>query len=392
MKPNFPLLALSVGAFGIGTTEFAPMGLLPVIATDLGISIPTAGMLVTGYAMGVMVGAPLMTLGTRRIPRQTVLVGLMAIFTIGNLLSALSSSYAMLLGARIVTSLSHGAFFGVGSIVAANLVAPERRASAVATMFMGLTIATIGGVPLATLVGQLVGWRTAFAGITALGALAMLALWFALPRLDADASIDLRHEIGVLTRPPVLRALLTTVLSAGAMFTLLTYIAPILQHETGAAPALVTLMLVVVGVGFTVGNGVGGRFADRSLDGSLIAFLGMLAVLLLIFPFAMHASLPVAVAIFLWGMAAFAVVPPLQMRVMETASDAPSLASSVNVGAFNLGNALGAVVGGGVIGTGLGYAWVPIAGALLSLGGLAIVLFSRRGAAAPDMTVSRASA
>lgn len=392
MTPRLPLLALAVGAFGIGTTEFAPMGLLPVIARDLGVSIPATGMLVTGYAIGVMAGAPLMTLGTRRLPRHAVLIGLMAIFTIGNLLSALSSSYAMLLGARIVTSLAHGAFFGVGSIVAADLVAPERRASAVATMFMGLTIATIGGVPLATWIGQVMDWRVAFAGIAALGGLAMAALWLALPRIEADAATGLRHEIGVLTRPPVLRALLTTVLGAGAMFTVLTYIAPILETETGVTPGFVTLMLVVVGVGFTVGNGIGGRFADRSLDGSLLVFLGILTALLLIFILAMRAPVLAAATIFLWGVAAFAVVPPLQMRVMATAAEAPSLASSVNVGAFNLGNALGAAAGGGVIGAGLSYAWVPVAGAVLSFLGLLMVLLGRRRLPAPGAAACEARA
>jgi DHA1 family inner membrane transport protein len=349
MNPRIPLFALAVGAFGIGTTEFSPMGLLPVIANDLKVSVPTTGLLVTAYAIGVMIGAPFMTLGARRFPRKAVLVGLMGIFTIGNLLAALSSDYALLLIARLITSLSHGAFFGVGSVVAAGLVRPEQRASAVATMFMGLTIATIGGVPLATWVGQQFGWRTAFAGVTVLGLIAMTALGRALPHLESDSTVDLRTEITALGRPPVLLALITTVLGAGAMFTLLTYIAPILQGSAGASPAFITFALVVVGLGFTVGNTLGGRFADRSLDGSLMLFLGLLIGLMLLFPLASHSKWFAVTTIFFWAIASFAVVPPLQMRAMEAASDAPSLASSINVGAFNLGNALGAAVGAGVI-------------------------------------------
>jgi len=378
MKIYFPLLALAVGAFGIGTTEFAPMGLLPVIADDLGVSIPAAGLLVSAYALGVMIGAPVMILGTGKLPRRTLLIGLMGIFTVGNLLAAFSPNYAMLMGARIVTSLSHGAFFGVGSIVAASVVAPERRASAVATMFMGLTIATIGGVPLATWVGHIVGWRSAFAGISLLGILAMASLWLTLPRDCAHAAIDIRHELDALKRPAVLRALTTTVLGAGAMFTVFTYIAPILQHETGAGSGFITLMLTVAGIGFTIGNGLGGRFADRSLDGSLLVFLGALGALLVLFTITMRAPIPAALTIFFWGIATFAVVPPLQMRVMNAAQGAPSLAASVNIGAFNLGNALGAAIGGGVIAAGLGYPWVSVAGALLSVSGLLLVLRGQR--------------
>lgn len=377
-RPGIPLLALAVGAFGIGTTEFAPMGMLPVIAGSLHVSIPTAGMLITAYAVGVMLGAPLMVLSTARLPRHLLLCGLMGLFTLGNLLASLASGYTMLLVARVVTSLAHGAFFGVGAIVAASLVPPARRSSAVATMFMGLTVATIGGSPMVTWIGQQVGWRAAFAGIAGLGIVAMISLWFALPRIPAGDPPDVAHELGVLKRPAVLLALATTVLGAGAMFTVMTYIAPILQHMTAASPGFVTAMLVLIGVGFTVGNGLGGRFADRSLEGSLLFFLGLLSVLLLLFTITLHAPVTAAISIFLWGVATFAVVPPLQTRVMDAAADAPSLASSVNIGAFNMGNALGAVVGGGVLDLGLGYRWISVAGAGLSLIGIALVLIGQR--------------
>ena len=379
MKLDLPLLALASGAFAIGVTEFAPMGLLPVMAADLDVSIPTAGLLVSVYAIGVMVGAPVMTLATSRLQRHRLLVGLMAIYTIGNLLSALSTSYTALLLSRLVTSLNHGAFFGVGSVVAASLVPPARRAGAVATMFMGLTIANVGGVPLATWVGSAVGWRTAFGGMAAIGVAVMIALWFALPRDAAHQGGDMRAELRVLKRPAVLGALAVTVLGSGAMFTVFTYIAPILRDETHVSAAFVTAMLVLYGLGLTLGNWLGGRYADRSLDGTLVVVLVALTVLLVLFAVTMRWPLPAAVSIFAWGVATFALVPPVQMRVMAVASDAPNLASSINIGAFNLGNALGAAVGGGVIATGLGYPAVAIAGALLSAAGLGLVLLTRKG-------------
>lgn len=386
MKINLPLVALAIGAFGIGVTEFTPMGMLPLIAGDLHVSIPAAGLLVSAYALGVLVGAPLMTLGFARAPRRALLVGLMGVFTVGNLLAAVSSSYAMLMAARIITSFNHGAFFGVGSVVAASIVPPERRAAAVAAMFSGLTIATIGGVPLAAWVGDVLGWRTAFWGIAAVGAAAMLSLRLALPPLPVEGDQDVRAELRVVGKAPVLLALALTVIGASAMFTVFTYIVPILKTQTGAGAPFVTAMLVVYGVGLTVGNWVGGRFADRSVDRTLIGALAALIVLLLVFAFAMRWAAPAAVLIFLWGVASFAVVPPLQMRVMETAKAAPNLASALNIGAFNLGNAVGAALGGAVIGAGLGYPAVSLAGAAMAGAGLVMLLLVRNGrkpAAAP---------
>ncbi len=374
MKLNLPLLSLAVGAFAIGTSEFASMGLLPVIASGVGVSIPTAGMLVTAYAIGVMIGAAFVTLGFARLSRDRALIASMAIFTIGNILSALAGSYSLLMAARIITSMSHGAFFGIGSIVAASVVAPEKRASAVATMFMGLTIANIGGVPAATWLGQRIGWRMAFGAITTLGLAAMTALFVALPREAVGSRPDVVAEFKVLLRGDVVRALLTTMFGAGAMFTLYTYISPVLTAEAGASPALVTAMLVLVGIGFSMGNALGGRFADRSLDGSLIVFLAMLAAVLALFALFAHTLIVTGVLVLLWGIATFAVVPPLQTHAMQAAAEAPGLASSVNVGAFNLGNALAAAAGATVIKLGLGYMAVPAAGAVIALIGLAIVL------------------
>lgn len=379
MKINLPLLALSIGAFGIGVTEFAPMGLLPIVATDLGVSIPTAGLLVSAYALGVLLGAPLMTLTTARVPRKTLLIGLMAIFTLGNLLSALSGSYGILLAARVITSLNHGAFFGVGSVVAISVVPENRRAGAVATMFMGLTIANIGGVPLATWVGEHAGWRAAFWGISAFGVAAMAALWLALPGGVRHEAGDMRAELRVLKRPEVLVALGLTVLGSSAMFTVFTYIAPILLEVTHVSALFVTAMLALYGVGLSIGNWLGGRFADRSVDRTLTVTLAALAGLLLLFALTMRWPLPAALSILAWGIATFALVPPLQMRVMAAAADAPNLSSAMNIGAFNLGNAIGAALGGAVIGLGLGYAAVSIAGAAMAGAGLALVLATRTG-------------
>jgi DHA1 family inner membrane transport protein len=377
MKINPPILALAVGAFGIGVTEFAPMGLLPIMATDLGVSIPTAGLLVSAYALGVLLCAPLMTLTTARVPRKTLLIALMGIFTIGNLLSALSGDYAMLMAARIITSMTHGAFFGVGSIVAASVVPANKRAGAVAAMFMGLTIANVAGVPAASWIGEVAGWRAAFFGIAGLGVLAMTALWLAVPYAKVTETADMRAELRVLKRPQVLTALALTVIGSGAMFTVFTYIAPILREKTHASVAFITAMLAVYGIGLTVGNWLGGRYADRSIDGTLIAVLAALTGLLLLFAVTMHWPVPAALSIFAWGVATFALVPPLQMRVMAAASDAPNLASAMNIGAFNLGNALGAAIGGAVISLGLGYVAVSIAGAIVAGSALALALATR---------------
>ncbi|WP_312686003.1 MFS transporter [Kosakonia sp.] len=381
MKVNFPLLALAIGAFGIGTTEFSPMGLLPVIARGVDVSIPAAGMLISAYAVGVMVGAPLMTLLLSHRGRRNALIFLMAIFTLGNVLSAIAPDYATLMLARIVTSLNHGAFFGLGSVVAASVVVKEKQASAVATMFMGLTIANIGGVPAATWMGETIGWRMSFLATAGLGVIAMLSLFFSLPKGGAGERPDVRKELAVLLRPQVLSALLTTVLGAGAMFTLYTYIAPVLHTLTDATPVFVTAMLVLIGVGFSIGNYLGGKLADRSVTATLKGFLVLLIAIMLAIPLLAQSQAGAAISMVIWGAATFAVVPPLQMRVMRVAHEAPGLSSSVNIGAFNLGNALGAAAGGAVISGGLGYAFVPVMGAIIAGLGLLLVLFTRRSQA-----------
>lgn len=378
MKINFPLLALAIGAFAIGTTEFSPMGFLPQIAENLNISIPTAGMLITAYALGVMIGAPIMTLWFGQFSRRKALILAMAIFTIGNILAAIAPNYWGLMAARILTSLNHGVFFGIGSIVAISVVPKDKQASAVATMFMGLTIANIGGVPFATWVGQNIGWRMSFAAIAILGIITMFSLWKALPEGTVGQRPNVKAELQVLTRKPVLLALLTTVLSSGAMFTLYTYIAPMLQNITHASPMFITAMLVLIGIGFSIGNHLGGKFADRSLTKTLTGFLILILVMMLIFPILAQTQIGAAIALVIWGTATFAVVPPLQMRVMSVAHEASGLASSVNIGAFNLGNALGAAAGGAVLSLGMSYAAVSMVGAFLAALGLVLVFIQMK--------------
>lgn len=379
MKINIPLLALALGAFGIGLTEFSPMGMLPIIANDLAVSIPTAGLLISAYAFGVLIGAPVMTLLFANMSRRNLLLLSMGIFTLGNLISAMADSYNVLLLGRIITSFNHGAFFGVGAVVAMSIVPAEKRASAVAAMFSGLTIATIGGVPLAAYIGEVIGWRPAFFAMAVIGLVTMFALRMSLPPLVNEQKADVRNELRVLSKGPVLAALLLTVVSASAMFTVFTYIVPILQDETQASTVFVTSMLVLYGVGLALGNYLGGRFADRSLDLTLISSLVAVIVLLGIFAVAVSSKMIVAPLIFLWGIASFALVPPLQSLVVQEAKEAPNLASAMNIGAFNLGNALGALLGAGMINTGFGLASVPLAGAGTAMLGLIMVLLFRRG-------------
>jgi DHA1 family inner membrane transport protein len=375
---NWPLLALAIGAFGIGVTEFTPMGLLPIIAHGVHVSIPTAGMLITAYAVGVMAGAPIMTLALSRLRKRTALILLMGIFTLGNVLSAIAPSYGFLLVARLITSMNHGAFFGLGAVVAGRLVRPEKSVQAVSTMFMGLTIANVGGVPAATWLGQQIGWRMAFGATALLGLVAIASLLLALPQGERGEKPQLLRELSVLTRPAVLRAMGTTVMGSGAMFALYTYVAPTLTTLTHASGGFVTLCLVLIGVGFTLGNVLGGRLADWSLDGSVKIFMAVMAIIMVALPFAMMTHLGAAIGLLLWGVATFAIIPAIQARVMKAAAEAPALASSINIGAFNLGNALGAAVGAGILSLGLGYASVPIAGAVLAVIGLGLVFLGGR--------------
>jgi DHA1 family inner membrane transport protein len=382
-----PLLALAIAAFGIGTTEFVIMGLLPNVARDLAVSIPAAGMLVSGYALGVTIGAPILAIVTAKMPRKKALMGLIGVFIVGNLLCALAPNYWVLMGARIVTAFCHGAFFGIGSVVAADLVAPNRRAQAIALMFTGLTLANVLGVPLGTALGQAAGWRATFWVVTLIGVAAAGALAVCLPKHIEMRETSILREFDVLKNPQVLMVLGISVLASASLFSVFTYIAPILEDVTGFSPHAVTYVLLLFGLGLTVGSTLGGKLADWKLLRSLLSFLASIVVILVIFAGTMHESVSAMITIFLWGVLAFAIVPPLQILIVNRASDAPNLASTLNQGAFNLGNATGAWLGGCAISAGAPLTSLPWVGVAMACGALGLTLLSatldkraRRGA------------
>ncbi|MBB5925353.1 MFS transporter [Streptomyces echinatus] len=368
------LLALAVGAFGIGTTEFVMMGLLPDVADDLHISIPAAGHLVSAYALGVVIGAPLLAAVTARMSRRTVLMALMCLFVVGNALSALAPGNGSLLAARFLSGLPHGAFFGVGAVVATGMVPPERKARSVSLMFLGLTVANIAGVPAATLMGQHFGWRATFLAVSVIGlaAIASLALLIPHDREHAAAPAGLRGELAALTSLPVWLALGTTVAGFGALFAAYSYVTPMLTDTAGFAETNVTVLLALFGVGATAGNLLGGRLADHSLRGTLFGGLASLVAVLALFPLLMRTEVSAALAVALLGMAAFVTGSPLQLMVMEKAAAAPSLASSANQAAFNLANAGGAWIGGLALAAGFGTTSPALAGAALAVLGLGV--------------------
>jgi DHA1 family inner membrane transport protein len=374
------LLALAAGAFGIGTTEFVIMGLLLQVSADLHVSIAQAGLLISGYALGVAVGAPVLTIATRRLPRKTVLLALMAIFTLGNLACALADSYGALMAARVITALAHGTFFGVGSVVATGLVPPQRRASAIAIMFTGLTLATLLGVPAGSWLGLHFGWRSTFWAVTAIGVLAFAVIAVFVPRdagQDNAAPATLREELGVLSRPQVWLGLLMTVLGFAGVFTVFTYVQPVLTRLTGVSEGTVSALLLLMGGGLAIGNLLGGRLADRALMPAAIGTQAALAIVLATMSFAVATPIGAALFIAILGIAAFAVVAPMQMRVLDKAAGAgQNLASSLNIAAFNLGNALGAWAGGLTVERGPGLAALGIVAALITVSGLAITLWS----------------
>ncbi|MER5559246.1 MFS transporter [Streptomyces sp. NPDC001251] len=370
------LLALAIGAFGIGTTEFVIMGLLPEVAGTFDVSIPTAGYLVSGYAVGVMLGAPLMTVLGTKITRKRMLMLLMGFFIAGNVLSALAPAFGLMLAGRIVASLAHGAFFGIGSVVAADLVAPKKKAGAIAMMFTGLTVANVVGVPAGTLIGQQVGWRATFLVVASLGVLGLLGVAKLVPDMPKAQGVRLRHEIAAFRNVQVLLAMAMTVLGFGGVFAAITYITPMMTNVAGYADTSVTWLLVLFGLGMVSGNLIGGRFADRALMPMLYVALSGLAVVLALFTVAAHDKFASAVMVFLIGALGFATVPPLQKRVLDQAAGAPTLASAVNIGAFNLGNALSAWLGGIVIAAGLGYTAPNWVGAALAASALVLAFVS----------------
>lgn len=359
------LLALAVAAFGIGTSEFIIMGLLPDLAKSFSISIPKAGVLVTAYALSVTFGSPFVALVLARTERKRALLILMGMFVAGNLLCALAPTYNLLLCARVLTALCHGAFFGIGSIVATNLVPYSQRTQAITLMFSGLTIANVLGVPAGTALGQEFGWRAAFLALIPIGLLALATLYRMVPE-QASEVVHIQHEFRAVLRPQVQLVLSLSTISSVALFCVFTYIAPMLETITHLSPHAVTWVLVLFGVSITFGNFLGGHLGDWKPMPLVMTGLVLLIAIHLAMPFAMPHLVPAVVLIFVWGLVHFCAIAPLQARIVEQAKGAPNLASTLNQGAFNLGNALGASLGGLVLTAGYGYLKLPIASAAVA--------------------------
>ncbi|HEY0268908.1 MAG TPA: MFS transporter [Methyloradius sp.] len=383
------LYALTAGAFGIGVTEFVIMGLLLNVSNDLGVSISMAGLLISGYALGVVIGAPVLTIFTRKWPRKGVLLGLMVIFTIGNAACALAPNYGLLMAARVLTALAHGTFFGVGAVMAASLVPADKRASAIALMFTGLTVANILGVPFGTWLGQQYGWRSTFWAVTIIGLLAFIVIALLVPKSKEIAAVsDWRADLNAMIKRPVLLALLTTVVTWASIFALFTYIAPILTNITGFAQASISPILLVFGLGLFLGNIWGGRMADKSLTLTILAILLLLSAVLGLMSFALHYKLAAIVFVGLFGVVGFATAPPLQIWVLKRTQGAgQTLASSLNIAAFNLGNAIGAWLGGLTIDYGPGLSSVPLVAMLIALIATAVAIWTIRYDSPPKLAV-----
>jgi DHA1 family inner membrane transport protein len=383
------LLALALGGFGIGLTEFGIMGLLPQVAADFGVSEPVAGYLISGYALSVAVGGIALTAAITRFDRKKVLLALMVLFIAGNLISALAPTYSVLMVGRIVAALCHGAFFGVGSVVAADMVAPNKRAGAIALMFTGLTVANVLGVPAGTLLGQQLGWRSTFWAITIIGIVALAGIRLLVPPTPAPTETSLRTELGAFRRPQVWISAAVTVLGFGGMFGGFTYIAFTLTEVSGFATTSVPWLLVLFGAGMFVGNFVGGKLADRALNTSLMVILALLTVVLVVFALTAQSKVMTIVSLLLMGAVGFASVAGLQLRIMGYAEDAPTMASGANIAAFNIGNALGAWLSGLAIGAGFGFVSPLWVGAGVTVAGLVVLV---AGSVRPSRPVPDAAA
>ncbi|TPV49331.1 MFS transporter [Pseudarthrobacter phenanthrenivorans] len=376
------LIALALGGFGIGLTEFVIMGLLPEVAADFGVSEAEAGWLISGYALAVVVGALGLTAAVTRFQRKPVLAALLVLFIAGNLLSATAADYWPMMAGRVVAALAHGAFFGIGSVVAAGMVAPEKKAGAIALMFTGLTAANVLGVPFGTLLGQAAGWRATFWAITAIGVLALAGILALVPTAAGTRgeSGGLRGELRAFRSGQVWLSIVVTILGFGGMFGAFTYIAYTLTEVSGFAAGMVPWLLILFGLGLFAGNTLGGKAADRNLDRTLLVVLAALTAILVVFALTATSQLLAVASLVLMGGFGFATVPGLQMRVMNYASSAPTLASGANIGAFNVGNALGAWLGGVTITAGLGYTSPIWAGAGITLLGLVVMAFAAAAA------------
>ena len=367
------MLALALGGFGIGTTEFVAMGLLPEMASGLGVSEPIAGHVISAYALGVVVGAPLIAALTARVPRRTLLIALMVAFTVGNAASVFAPSYTTLMMARFVAGLPHGAYFGVAALVAAHLAEPGKRAKAVAMVMMGLSVANVIGVPVAAWIGQALGWRSAFALVAVIGVATVASLFVWIPRLDGMPVTNPITELGALGRVQVWMTLIVGMVGFGGMFAVYTYISTTLTDVSGLGASFVPLALMLYGLGMVAGNFVGGYLADRALMKGLFLSMGSLMVILAVFVIAVRNPYTALVFVFLIGLAGSSMVPGLQTRLMDVAEDAQTLAASLNHAALNIANAFGAWIGGVVIAAGYGYTAPAAVGSLLAVAGLVVL-------------------
>ncbi|KAA0969383.1 MFS transporter [Aureimonas fodinaquatilis] len=374
----YALAALSTASFSIGVGEFGIMGLLPGLASDLGVSIPQAGLLVTGYALGVVFGGPLLAAMTSRMERRRLLLAMTVIFIIGNLACALAPTYELLMAARVFTALAHATFFGIGAVMAADISPPGKQAQAISLMFVGMTLANVMGVPLGTFIGQAFGWRSTFWAVTALSVLSGIALMICLPKSYPQADIRFRAELRALTRPQVMLAMSLSVLASIAFFSVFTYITPMLTDVTGLAEATVPYVLLVFGVGLTIGNLAGGKLADWKLMPSIIGLFALLIVILLALYTGMANPALMLGLMFLWGIVVFGLVPPVQMRIVSQATGARNLASTFNQSAFNLGNAIGAWMGAALLTAGFSYRQLPIAALVVAFVALGVAIVSSR--------------
>ncbi|MFC9689487.1 MFS transporter [Kribbella sp. NPDC056951] len=370
------LFALATGGFAIGTTEFVTMGLLPQIADGVGISIPTAGHVISAYAIGVVVGAPVIAALGARIGRKRMLLGLMAMFVVGNVLSAVANSYELLMAARFLTGLPHGAFFGIGAVVGTSMVAVNRRAWAVSMIMVGLPVANIVGVPATTLLGQEFGWQVPFLAVGVLGLLTLVAVWFWVTPQPVGTDTNVRSELSALARPQVWMALLVGMVGFGGMFATYSYITPTMTELAGFSEAAVTIVLATYGVGMTCGTLIGGRLADRALMPSLYGGLIAVTVVLGVFGWMAHTKPTALIAVFLMGCSASILIPALQTRLMDVAHEGQSLAASLNHSTLNIANALGAWLGSLVLSAGYGYEWPSRVGAALAVAGLLFAVIS----------------
>lgn len=372
------LLALATGGFAIGTTEFVTMGLLPQIADGVDISIPTAGHVIAAYAIGVVVGAPVIAALGARTGRKRLLLGLMGLFVLGNVLSAVATSYEVLMAARFITGLPHGAFFGIGAVVGASMVPVGKRAWAVSMIMVGLPVANIVGVPVTTLLGQEFGWQLPFVAVGVLGLLTLVAVWFWVAPQPVGNDVNIRSELSALAKPQVWMALLVGMVGFGGMFATYTYIAPTMTELAGFSEAAVTIVLAAYGVGMTGGTLVGGRLADRALMPSLYGGLVAVTIVLTTFGWLAHSKAGALVAVFALGFSASILIPALQTRLMDVAHEGQSLAASLNHSTLNVANALGAWLGSVVLAAGYGYEWPSRVGAALAVAGLILALVSGR--------------